>query len=162
MKKCAKYICLTSFRLELSHVFWKYIADIWFDVHLPIICDCLSRVSSRLLNLILGNLLNTIIFIFGKKKNVSMYNLYTLQKREMIFTKKCQVVRHNNNNKSFQISSKIPHYYYPSVAKPLTTLKVICQIIFCILNDVSLASALQCSVIYMQIWLFMRKIIYQS
>ena len=57
---------------------------------------------------------------------------YVLQKREMILMK-CQVVRHNNNNKSFQISSKIPHYYYPSVAKPLTTLKVICQIIFCIM-----------------------------
>ena len=79
----------------------------------------------------------------AKRKKVSMYyyNLYiVLQKGEMILMK-CQVVRHNNNNKSFQISSKIPHYYYPSVAKPLTTLKVICQITYFLYNDVSLASA---------------------
>ena len=104
---------------------------------MPIICVCLHRVSSRLLNFILGNLLNTIIFIFifGKKIKVSMYyyNLYIVCTAKKNILMKCQVVRHNNNNKSFQISSKIPHYYYPSVAKPLTTLKVICQIIFCIM-----------------------------
>ena len=73
--------------------------------------------------------------LWQKEKKVCTTTIctqYVLQKGEMILMK-CQVVRHNNNNKSFQISSKIPHYYYPSVAKPLTTLKVICQIIFCIM-----------------------------
>ena len=98
---------------------------------------CLRRVSSRLLNFILGNLLNTITYFHLWQKEKSIYVLLqfvqSTAKRGNDFLMKCQVVRHNNNNKSFQISSKIPHYYYPSVAKPLTTLKVICQIIFCIM-----------------------------
>ena len=135
MKKCAKYICLTSFRLELSHVFWKYIVDIWFDVHLPIIY---VLPASRQLKVAKHHSWKSFKYYYlfsslaKRKKLVSIYyyNLYiVLQKGEMILMK-CQVVRHN---KSFQISSKIPHYYYPSVAKPLTTLKVICQIIFCIM-----------------------------